>query len=243
MTAMPIGAVLFDYHQTLFRFEGDEVWIDAAARACGTALTSSDRRALALRLDVARASPEVLAMGEGRDLSTSAHRSFILGWLRVAGVPDLLAHALYARLITPLCWYPYQDTEPVLRTLRAHGVALAVVSNTGWNLRDTFAHHGLLQHVQVFALSCERGLQKPGPELFLAACDELGVPPHDALMVGDNPTTDGGSVHAGIPAYLLGAEDGEKPRGLSPVLSLAGLPGPRDSAGTPQENGDTNPTR
>jgi FMN phosphatase YigB (HAD superfamily) len=243
MTAMPIGAVLFDYHQTLFRFEGDEAWIDAAARACGTAMAPPERQALALRLDAARTLPEVLEMGEGRDLSTPAHCSFILGWLRLAGVPDLLAQALYDRLITPVCWYPYQDAQPVLKTLATHGVPVAVVSNTGWNLRETFAHHGLLQYVQAFALSCERGLQKPGPELFLAACLELGVPPRDTLMVGDNPTTDGGSVHAGIPAYLLGAEDGDGPRGLEPVLGLAGLPTPSSTIGVIQENGDTKPTR
>jgi FMN phosphatase YigB (HAD superfamily) len=120
---------------------------------------------------------------------------------------------------------------------------VAVVSNTGWNLRDTFAHHGMLQYVTTFALSCERGLQKPGPELFLSACEELGVRPGDALMVGDNPTTDGGSVYAGIPAYLLGAEDGDGPRGLRSVLSLAGVPAVRGPAATGQENGDTNPTR
>jgi putative hydrolase of the HAD superfamily len=237
MTPMPMEAILFDYHQTLFRFEGDEQWIDAAARACGTAMTPSDRRALALRLDAARAAPGVLAMGEGRDLSTPAHRTFILGWLRLAGVPDPLASALYARLITPECWYPYCDVEPVLRALAAHGIPVAVVSNTGWDLRDTFAHHGLLPYVKAFVLSCERGHQKPGPELFLEACDGLGVRPCDALMVGDNPTTDGGSVHAGIPAYLLGAEDGDGARGLEPVLSLVGVPA------ISQESGDTKPIR
>jgi putative hydrolase of the HAD superfamily len=237
MALMPIEAILFDYHQTLFRFEGDEPWIDAAARACGTAVTPSERRELALRLDAARAAPEVLAMGAGRDLSTPAHRRFILGWLRLAGVPDVLASALYARLITPACWYPYHDVEPVLRGLAASGIPVAVVSNTGWDLRETFAHHGLLPYVRTFLLSCERGQQKPGPELFLAACDGLGVRPGDALMVGDNPTTDGGSVHAGIPAYLLGAEDGDGTRGLEPVLTLAGVPA------TAQERGETNPIR
>jgi FMN phosphatase YigB (HAD superfamily) len=238
---MPIGAVLFDYHQTLFRFEGDEPWINASARACGLELTPADCRDLALRLDDARSWPEVLALGGGRDLSTPAHRAFILAWLRLAGVPQPLARALYARLITPACWYPYPDAELVLCALARHGVPVAIVSNTGWNLRDIFAHHGLGQYVRTFVLSCERGAEKPGPDLFRAACADLGVRPAEALMVGDNPATDGGSVAAGIPAYLVGPEEGDGPRGLDAVLRLAGVA--PDTGRPGQENGDTNPTR
>jgi HAD superfamily hydrolase (TIGR01509 family) len=242
---MPTRAVLFDYHQTLFRFEGDEPWIAASARERGLPMTPTECRNLARRLDAARAWPDVLALGNGRDLSTPAHHSFIRAWLRLAGTPKRLAEALYARLITPLPWLPYPDTEPVLRCLAERGIAVGIVSNTGWDLRDTFHHYGLARHVGTFVLSCERGVEKPAPDLFLAACAELGVRPADTLMVGDNPATDGGSVTAGIAAYLVCGTGGDAPRGLDGVLKLADITPPAcvSSAGSRQENGDTNPTR
>jgi putative hydrolase of the HAD superfamily len=242
---MPTRAVLFDFHQTLFRFEGDEQWIDAAARRCRLTMVPADRRAIARRLDEARSWPEVLELGAGRDLSSAAHRAFILAWLRLVGTPSALAQALYARLVTPLCWLPYPDTGPVLRSLAEHAVPVAVVSNTGWDLRETFAHHGLARYVRAYALSCEHGAEKPGSDLFLAACTELGVRPAEAVMIGDNPITDGGSITAGIPAYLVSHECGDGPRGLDAVLRLAGVatPDPRDLNGAGQGVGDTKPTR
>ncbi|MGX1669244.1 HAD hydrolase-like protein [Streptomyces sp. NPDC055400] len=57
--------------------------------------------------------------------------------------------------------------------------------------------------------------------LFQLACDELGVSPAEALMVGDHPAKDGGAVAAGLRAYVLpsGAAPGAR-RGLDAVLRL-----------------------
>ncbi|MFG3365688.1 hypothetical protein ACGF0K_11975 [Streptomyces sp. NPDC048156] len=53
------------------------------------------------------------------------------------------------------------------------------------------------------------------------ACDELGVAPAEALMVGDHPAKDGGAVAAGLRAYVLpaGAAPGAR-RGLDAVVRL-----------------------
>lgn len=46
---------------------------------------------------------------------------------------------------------------------------------------------------------------KPGPLLFERACACLGVAPQDAVMIGDNPATDGqGARNAGIRSILIG---------------------------------------
>lgn len=50
---------------------------------------------------------------------------------------------------------------------------------------------------------------KPGPTLFSKACMALGVKASDAVMIGDNPQTDGeGAALAGIPAILIGQHSG-----------------------------------
>jgi HAD superfamily hydrolase (TIGR01450 family) len=47
---------------------------------------------------------------------------------------------------------------------------------------------------------------KPAPILFERACERLSVRPEEAVMIGDNPETDGeGARRAGIPAILVGA--------------------------------------
>ena len=58
---------------------------------------------------------------------------------------------------------------------------------------------------------------------FLAACAALGVAPEHALMVGDNPLSDGGAVDAGLPTLLLPVVEPRQRRGLGAVLRLVGL--------------------
>jgi FMN phosphatase YigB (HAD superfamily) len=56
--------------------------------------------------------------------------------------------------------------------------------------------------------------------VFEVACDELGVVPAETLMVGNNPLTDGGAIHAGLPTYILPAAVDGSARGLDAVLTL-----------------------
>ncbi len=46
---------------------------------------------------------------------------------------------------------------------------------------------------------------KPGPLLFSQACETIGIAASDAVMIGDNPQTDGeGAANAGIQSILVG---------------------------------------
>lgn len=50
-----------------------------------------------------------------------------------------------------------------------------------------------------------RMIGKPGPLLFRRACEGLAIEPRDAVMVGDNPDTDGeGALNLGIRPILIG---------------------------------------
>jgi len=164
-----------------------------------------------------------MAMGREQDLSPQAHRRATARWLRMAGVPGALADALYEELTAPASWQPFADTAPVLRALHRADVAVGVLSNTGWDLRDSFARHGLAKYVNEFTLSCEMGLRKPDIAIFRHACATLGADPRVTLMVGDNPGTDGGCVKAGLSGYLLAPPRDDLPRGLSAVLRLVGV--------------------
>ena len=82
---------------------------------------------------------------------------------------------------------------------------MVVVSDTGWDIRPVLDKHGLLEYFAGLVLSYEHGAAKPAPQLFAAACEQLGVDAADALMVGDNALTDGGAIESGVRVYLLPA--------------------------------------
>jgi putative hydrolase of the HAD superfamily len=114
----------------------------------------------------------------------------------------------------------------VLRILHERGIAVAVVSNIGWDLRPVFRAHGLDAYVDAYVLSYEHGIQKPDPRLFTVACEALGTDPGDALMVGDDRHADGGAAALGCAVHFVDHLPVEKrPDALRPVLDLVAAPG------------------
>ena len=146
-----------------------------------------------------------------------------------SGADDLapgLSEALYALTVDPGSWEAFPDTAPTLRGLRARGIPVGVVSDTGFDLRPVLDRLGLSPWIDTVVLSCESGVCKPEPRVFRDVCGELGVEPAATLMVGDNPLTDGGAAAAGLVVLLLPAPASTGPRGLGHVLSLVDAPVP-----------------
>jgi putative hydrolase of the HAD superfamily len=100
----------------------------------------------------------------------------------------------------------YEDVEPVLRELRAHGLRIGLVSNGARDLREFVRHHGL--EVDVTVASRYHGKVKPDPTIFRKALDRLGVEPAEAVMVGDHLEDDVEGARAlGMRAVLIDRED------------------------------------
>lgn len=227
----PVDGVLFDFHGTLAQVEDAVTWVIAAAGACGVGLDRARATALADRFVMAgraggplphRVPPHLADVWADRDLYEHCHRAAYTGLAATVGADvDGLADALYDRLLLPEGWAPYADTASTLRTLRAAGVPVAVVSNIGFDIRPLFAAWDLLDLVDAFVLSYEVGRCKPDPGIFLRACAAIGVEPERALMVGDS-AADAGAVKAGCAALVLPAADAGAVNGLSASLALAG---------------------
>lgn len=161
------------------------------------------------------------------DTVPEGHRIAGLTWIRA--VPELadLAEPLYATIMAPGFWVPYDDARPVLTELRRRAVPVGVVSDIAWDIawdiRAMFARPGMDGLIDVFGLSYEYGLGKPDAGLFLPACERLGVEPQATLMVGDTPTSDGGAAALGMGAYILPADGAlARRRGLDMVLRMVG---------------------
>jgi putative hydrolase of the HAD superfamily len=100
----------------------------------------------------------------------------------------------------------FEDVHPALAVLRADGLKVGLVSNTGRNLDDFVTHHGLDVHAAVS--SGAHGKTKPHPTIFQAALERLGVEPADAVMVGDSIEDDVEGANAvGMRGILLDREN------------------------------------
>ncbi len=209
-----LRAALFDFGDTLFYSpDGGQV----IAEEAGVERSEADQ--LWSEIWASSKTPEAMAIG--RDRALELHRR---GWIELFAPADRyrtgLAELLYEKVMDHRRWRPYPDTGPVLRELKRRGVRLGVISNIPEHLGDVFRSHRLGGLIDAFVHSYELGLEKPDPSLFLTCCRRLRVAPRQALMVGDNPRSDGGAVEAGLEVLLLPAVRPGRRRGLDRVLEL-----------------------
>jgi HAD superfamily hydrolase (TIGR01549 family) len=117
----------------------------------------------------------------------------------------------------------FEDAPPVLAELRAQGLKLGLVSNTGRDLERFVAHHRL--DVDAAIGSGAFGRTKPHPTIFQAVLEQIGVEPADAAMVGDSPEDDiEGARAAGIAVAFLLDRDGRYPELDNRLPDLFALP-------------------
>jgi putative hydrolase of the HAD superfamily len=117
----------------------------------------------------------------------------------------------------------YEDALPVLDALRARGLKLGLVSNTGRNLDEFVSHHRL--DVDAALGSGAFGRTKPHPTIFRAVLERLEVDPSDAAMVGDSIEDDiEGARATGIPRAFLLDREGRYPEVPARLPDLLALP-------------------
>jgi HAD superfamily hydrolase (TIGR01509 family) len=206
-------AVLFDFTGTLFYIEDARAAVVSALGADYARFAPALERWGAINgsgtpADLPARLAEVWAQ---RDLSRAAHRAAYSGLAEHAGLTAEQANALYERGLLAAAWQPFPDTVRVLRDLRDRGVPTALVSNIGWDPRPVLHAHGVETLLDSLVLSDERGLLKPDPAIFRLACAELGVDPSEALMIGDNPDTDGAATSAGCRFVLVSPDPTRAP--------------------------------
>jgi putative hydrolase of the HAD superfamily len=76
-------------------------------------------------------------------------------------------------------------SRPLLASF-ARRFKIGVVSNFYANLERVIAEADLARSITVIVDSGRLGFYKPAPRIFAAALSQLGVAPHDAVMVGDS---------------------------------------------------------
>ncbi len=176
----------------------DAVTIDAY----GTLVTLADpvpalRGSLAAR-GVARSADEVRAAfwAEAAYYTPRTHERPLAG-LRLrcvqvflgAARAELDAGEFVEPFLDALVFEPLPGALETVGRLRAHGLALAVVSNWDETLPERLAGFP----VDAIVSSAEAGVPKPDPAIFRLALERLGVRPERALHVGDSPADEAGA--------------------------------------------------
>jgi FMN phosphatase YigB (HAD superfamily) len=217
-----VRGVLFDFGHTLFAHAPLAATIARCARQLGAEMNEGDAASLARRIDAASMEPRELA--HARDLDSTVWKQ---RWAILYGIADEciegLGEAIDANMHDPMAWIPYSGSSATLSALHAHGIAVGVVSNTGWDVRSVFAAHSMDGVVTSFTLSYEAGAVKPDRRIFDLAGESMRLSADQLVMVGDDPRADAGAVTAGIRTMLLPARPPHTDNGIAAVLDLVGI--------------------
>lgn len=110
-------------------------------------------------------------------------------------------------------WRAFPDALPLLRSLRASGHRIGLLTNgTETQQLAKLQRTGLLDDLDVVCTSERIGFAKPDARAFAVLASELGVEPAACLFVGDDPFKDAdGARAAGMQTLLI---DDHRHRGL-----------------------------
>jgi putative hydrolase of the HAD superfamily len=121
----------------------------------------------------------------------------------------------------------YEDSLPLLMTLRHKGFKTAIVSNLPWGSpgaiwREEVTRHELDEWFDAVVFCTDVGWRKPASQIFEAALDRLQARPRDCVFVGDNPRWDiAGARAMGMEAVLIDRHGFVAGSSEEPIRSLS----------------------
>ncbi len=103
---------------------------------------------------------------------------------------------------------PFADAKPVASMLRlsseirGKGIRTAILTN---NVKEWRRWRDLIpiKFFDPIVDSCEVGMRKPDPDIYLLACSQLGLAPWECLFLDDHPKNIEGAQAVGMEALLV----------------------------------------
>ena len=197
-----LEAVLFDWGDTLMRWEFDLALLETGHRAGLAAIGLEPRPELTERFRDGYL-PEMFLPGMLEEVEYPGLVRRLLGEFGIEVDDEGLERFLEAE---HRGWAPARQlastTHALLETLRDRGLKLALVSNAfdpPALLHRDLAELGVAERLDAAVFSCEVGRRKPDAAIFERALELVGVALERALMVGDRLFEDvGGAAALGI---------------------------------------------
>jgi putative hydrolase of the HAD superfamily len=154
----------------------------------------------------------------GRHATVADNLRAICAALGVTVVDEALARAMahrdamYARYFRPR-----PGAEETLRAVKERRYPIALVSMCAPDTPALWRAGPLARFVDVEVFSCEVGLRKPDPAIYLRATELLGIEPDRCLYVGDGAYGEmGGAAAVGMTPVLIRDPDEEPGSALRP---------------------------
>lgn len=99
--------------------------------------------------------------------------------------------------------HPDPVTPQWARRLRAAGLRTAILSNMPASVRDYVLRCPWLPEFDARVFSCEIGVCKPAPEIYLDCLNKLGAAPSDVLFLDDRESNVRAALALGLHAVLF----------------------------------------
>jgi putative hydrolase of the HAD superfamily len=98
-----------------------------------------------------------------------------------------------------------------LRIIKSLGLKTCLVSDCSPELPQIWEKTPFAPLFDAAVFSCEVGIRKPNPKIYLEACRRLGVEPSECFFVGDGGSRElSGATQLGMRAVLLAAPEEQK---------------------------------
>ncbi len=97
-------------------------------------------------------------------------------------IRDICADSIHRAMLQP-------DAINALTALKSKGYNLALVSNTSPLSRPRIQKLGLVDHFDHIVFSCDMGLLKPDPRIFIYAMEKMETTPDHTCIIGDRIRT------------------------------------------------------
>jgi len=120
---------------------------------------------------------------------------------------------------------PREGAVETLDELERRGLKRGLISVCSSDVSEVWEDFELSRHLDDAVLSCDVGLTKPDPRIYLLACERLSVEPRDCLFVGDGANDElAGAERVGMKAACVLPPGRAEPlwreaRGWEPTIS------------------------
>lgn len=207
MSARKYDAVIFDLFGTLVDDVGHPEQNAARSRRVKTEM--ADAVGVPQEDFVGLWDVTVSRRNSGDIPSTEAGLKFILQELGITVDTALVQDAVRIRTdYYRQALLPRDDAVETLETLKARSYKVGLVSNCADPISVLWPTTPFNQHLDTAVLSCEVGLLKPNPQIYLLGCERLGVEPERCLYVGDGSSNElTGASEVGMDAVLIRTPD------------------------------------
>ena len=209
-----IKAVFFDFYHTLVTYEPPQEELEAEAlKELGVSVSPE-----VLRRPIVAADEFIYNEIARRPLSNRSQEEKMALYikyqetvLREAGIKydqKLVLGLLGKMQQTKMNLALFDDVAPALTDLKSRGIILGLISNVEQDMTETLTRLGLPSWLEIVVTSQDAGFNKPRPEIFQEALRQAGVPPSEAIYIGDQYQVDViGANGAGMKGILIDRND------------------------------------